>query len=76
MVRSQVRPGITGWAQIHGLRGNTSIEDRIKLDIEYIETWSLWLDLQILVRTLFGGWINNEKLASKSGAKQDDAKKD
>ena len=43
--------GLTGWAQIHGLRGATSIEDRVSFDNYYIEHWSLWQDLKILIRT-------------------------
>ena len=62
LVRQQIRPGMTGWAQIHGLRGDTSIEDRVEYDIWYIENWSLRLDIQILLRTIFGGFINQEKL--------------
>ena len=61
LVRQQVRPGMTGWAQVHGLRGDTSIEKRVKYDIWYIENWSLWLDIRILLRTAFGGMINREK---------------
>ena len=61
MVKHQVRPGITGWAQIKGYRGDTSIEKRIRCDIWYIENWSFDLDLQILFRTVFGGMKNNEK---------------
>lgn len=54
-----MRPGITGWAQIHGLRGaSTSLEERIDHDLYYIEHWSLMLDLRILVRTLFSGYLN------------------
>lgn len=60
LVRQQVRPGITGWAQVHGLRGDTSIEERVKYDIWYIENWSLGLDIIILFRTLFGGMMNAE----------------
>ena len=52
MVKHQVRPGMTGWAQIHGLRGDTSIEKRIEYDIYYIEHWSLLLDMRILLRTI------------------------
>ena len=52
MLRHKVKSGITGWAQIHGLRGNTSLEDRIRYDIEYIERWSIWLDLKIIARTV------------------------
>lgn len=62
LVRQQVRPGITGWAQVNGLRGDTSIEDRVVYDIWYIENWSLMLDIKILLKTVFGGMINNEKL--------------
>jgi lipopolysaccharide/colanic/teichoic acid biosynthesis glycosyltransferase len=43
---------MTGWAQVHGLRGDTSIEDRVSFDNEYIESWSLWNDVKILIRTL------------------------
>jgi Undecaprenyl-phosphate glucose phosphotransferase len=50
--RHQVKSGITGWAQVHGLRGNTSLDERVKFDIYYIENWSLWLDVTILVRTV------------------------
>ena len=64
LVRQQVRPGITGWAQVHGLRGDTSIEERVKYDIWYIENWSLWLDIRILFKTAFGGMVNSEKLAA------------
>lgn len=63
MVRHQVRPGITGWAQIHGFRGDTPIKERVEHDIYYIENWSLWLDVQILLATVFGGkFINDEQL--------------
>ncbi len=61
MVKNQVRPGITGWAQVNGYRGDTSIEERIKHDLWYIENWSLSLDIVILFRTAFGGMINQEK---------------
>ena len=60
LVRQQVRPGMTGWAQVHGLRGDTSIEKRVQYDIWYIENWSMLLDLRILFLTLLGGFINNE----------------
>ena len=62
MVKHQVRPGITGWAQVNGLRGDTSIEDRIRHDIYYIENWTLLFDIKILFMTLFKGIINKEKL--------------
>ncbi len=50
--RHRVKSGITGWAQVHGLRGQTSIADRVEWDNYYIENWSLWLDARILVLTL------------------------
>jgi lipopolysaccharide/colanic/teichoic acid biosynthesis glycosyltransferase len=59
-----VKPGITGWAQVHGLRGDTSIEERVKYDIWYIENWSVALDIRILFKTVFGGMINSEKMVS------------
>lgn len=61
MVKHQVRPGITGWAQVNGLRGDTSIKARIEHDIHYIENWSLWLDIKILLITLFGGKFKNSE---------------
>ena len=63
MLKHLVRPGITGWAQVNGYRGDTSIEERVKHDIWYIDHWSLWLDLRICLRTVFGGIINKEKVA-------------
>ena len=60
MVKNQVRPGITGWAQVNGYRGDTSIPKRIEHDIWYIENWSFGLDMRILLRTAFGGMINRE----------------
>jgi Undecaprenyl-phosphate glucose phosphotransferase len=56
MLRHRVKSGITGWAQVNGWRGNTSIEKRIEYDLFYIENWSLLLDLKILVLTLFRGF--------------------
>ena len=58
MIKHQVRPGITGWAQINGLRGDTPIDRRITYDLWYIENWTLGLDIKILVLTLFKGFIN------------------
>jgi exopolysaccharide biosynthesis polyprenyl glycosylphosphotransferase len=58
MVKHQVRPGMTGWAQVNGYRGNTSIRKRIELDIYYIENWSVAFDIKILVLTVFKGFIN------------------
>jgi len=56
MVRHRVKSGITGWAQVNGWRGNTSIEKRIEYDLYYIENWSLLLDVKILMLTLFRGF--------------------
>lgn len=58
MRRHAVKAGITGWAQINGLRGDTSIQDRIEADIYYIEHWSLFLDLKILLLTPFKGILD------------------
>ena len=52
-LRHTCRPGLTGWAAVHGLRGNTSLEARLAYDIYYLENWSLYLDFKILVMTLF-----------------------
>jgi len=52
MVKHQVRPGITGWAQIHGCRGDTSIKKRIEYDIEYVENWHIGLDIGIMIKTV------------------------
>ena len=51
MVKHQVKPGLTGWAQIHGCRGDTSIKKRIEYDIEYVENWHMGLDLGIMIKT-------------------------
>ncbi len=58
MIKHQVRPGMTGWAQINGFRGNTSIRGRIEHDLYYIENWSLGLDIKILFLTVFKGFVN------------------
>ena len=52
MVKHQVKPGLTGWAQIHGCRGDTSINKRIEFDIEYVENWHMGLDLAIMIKTV------------------------
>ncbi len=62
MVKHQVKPGITGLAQVRGYRGDTSIEKRIECDIEYIENWNLLLDIQILLQTAFKAFKNDEQL--------------
>ena len=58
MVKHQVRPGLTGWAQVNGYRGNTSIRKRIDYDLYYIENWSVGLDVKIILLTFFKGFIN------------------
>lgn len=58
MIKHQVRPGMTGWAQINGFRGDTSIRGRIEHDIYYIENWTLGLDIKILFLTFFKGFVN------------------
>jgi exopolysaccharide biosynthesis polyprenyl glycosylphosphotransferase len=58
MIKHQVRPGMTGWAQVNGYRGNTSIRKRIEYDLYYIENWTVGLDVKILVLTVFKGFIN------------------
>ena len=58
MIKHQVRPGITGWAQVNGYRGDTSINKRIECDLYYIENWTLFFDFKILVYTVFKGFVN------------------
>lgn len=62
MLRHKVKPGITGWAQINGWRGETDtlekMRKRVEYDLYYIENWSLWFDLQIILLTVFKGFIN------------------
>jgi putative colanic acid biosynthesis UDP-glucose lipid carrier transferase len=62
MKRHKVKPGITGWAQVNGLRGETDtlekMEKRVEHDLWYIDNWSLWLDLRIILLTVFKGFIN------------------
>lgn len=67
MLRHQVRPGITGWAQVNGYRGDTVMdhaEKRTQYDLWYIEHWTEWLDVKIFFMTVFGGFINGEKLSN------------
>ena len=56
MERHREKGGLTGWAQVNGLRGNTSIEERTKYDLYYIENWSLLFDFKIMIKTLFSGF--------------------
>ena len=62
MLRHKVKPGITGWAQVNGWRGETDTLDkmqkRVECDLDYIRQWSLWLDLKIVFMTLFKGFVN------------------
>jgi Undecaprenyl-phosphate glucose phosphotransferase len=58
MARHRVKSGITGWAQVHGWRGNTSLRKRVQYDLYYITHWTPWLDLRILVMTVFKGLMN------------------
>ena len=58
MIKHQVRPGITGWAQVNGYRGDTSIYKRIECDLYYIENWTVLFDIKILFFTVFKGFIN------------------
>ena len=64
MQRHKVKPGITGWAQVNGLRGETDtlekMERRVQYDLWYIDNWSLWLDLKIIAMTLWKGFINEQ----------------
>jgi lipopolysaccharide/colanic/teichoic acid biosynthesis glycosyltransferase len=58
MVKHQVRPGMTGWAQVNGYRGDTSIRKRIDYDLYYLENWSLALDIKIIWMTIIHGFVN------------------
>ncbi len=58
MVRHQVKTGITGWAQVNGWRGDTSIQKRLECDLYYLENWSFWFDLKIIFLTIFKGLVN------------------
>ena len=57
-LRHKTKAGITGWAQVNGWRGNTSIEKRIECDLYYIQNWSIWLDFRIMFLTIFRGFLN------------------
>ena len=69
MLKHQVRPGITGWAQVQGWRGDTSIAQRIRCDLYYIENWSYLLDIKIMFMTAFCMFNSSEKLVSKGKGK-------
>lgn len=70
MVKNQVRPGITGWAQVNGYRGDTSIPKRIEHDVWYIEHWSFGLDIKIIFKTVFGGMISRETISAAKRGKR------
>lgn len=58
MLRQHVKAGMTGWAQINGLRGDTSLRKRLQYDLFYIRHWSIWFDIRILWLTIFKGWMH------------------
>ena len=58
MIKHQVRPGMTGWAQVNGYRGDTSIRKRIEYDLYYIENWTFGLDVKIIFMTIYKGFVN------------------
>jgi len=62
MIRHKIKPGITGWAQINGYRGETEtvdkMEKRIQYDIQYMQNWTLWLDIKIIFLTIFKGFVS------------------
>jgi exopolysaccharide biosynthesis polyprenyl glycosylphosphotransferase len=64
MERHREKAGVTGWAQVNGLRGDTSIVERTKYDLWYIENWSIWLDLKIIIRTLFQSMFRSNRRGS------------
>ena len=57
-LRHKIKAGMTGLAQVQGMRGNTSIGSRVEMDLYYIENWSIFLDLKILLKTIFGGFLS------------------
>jgi putative colanic acid biosynthesis UDP-glucose lipid carrier transferase len=60
MFRYRIKPGITGWAQVNGFRGETAelekMEGRVRLDLYYIQNWSFWMDMKIILLTIFKGF--------------------
>ena len=64
MLRHKIKPGITGWAQVNGWRGETDtldkMEKRVRYDLEYIQNWSAWLDIKIILMTLFQGFSTKD----------------
>ena len=66
MLRHKVKAGITGWAQVNGWRGNTSLEKRIEYDLYYIENWSVRLDLKIMWLTLAQGLLPQARVLTST----------
>ena len=60
LLRHKMKAGITGWAQVNGWRGNTSIEKRLEYDLYYIENWSILFDLKIMIQTVWKGFIHKD----------------
>ncbi len=58
MIKHYVRPGMSGWAQVNGWRGNTSIKKRVEYDIYYVENWTMYLDIKIFIMTFINGFTN------------------
>jgi putative colanic acid biosynthesis UDP-glucose lipid carrier transferase len=58
MLRHKIKAGITGWAQVNGWRGNTSLRKRIQYDLYYLRNWSIWFDIWIILLTPFRGLIH------------------
>jgi exopolysaccharide biosynthesis polyprenyl glycosylphosphotransferase len=58
MLRQQVKAGMTGWAQVNGLRGDTSLRKRLQYDLFYIRNWSIWFDVRILLMTIVRGFVH------------------
>ena len=76
MVKHQVRPGLTGWAQVNGYRGDTSIKKRIDCDLYYIENWSIGFDIKILFLTIFKGFRKQKRILKSKGRKDGKTKKE
>ena len=73
MLKHLVRPGITGWAQVQGWRGDTSITQRIKCDLYYIENWSFLFDIKIILMTAFCMFNHSERLLPQGEEGEDEA---
>lgn len=58
MLRQHVKAGMTGWAQVNGLRGDTSLRKRLQYDLFYVRHWSIWFDIRILWMTIYRGWVH------------------